>query len=172
MSHSTATLMRELAAQFLALAEKQRATIPLMIGHRVMGISLLFTGDIAEGTAHLDQARSHFTILPSIVRWRRDLAKTSGVSVLSYRSWALWMLGYPEAALADADQALRDAREIGQAADADVCAISHASITHYPLRKLRGSKRAADELVALADEKGAFVLEGARNVDCKAACWL
>ena len=41
--------MRELAAQFLALAEKQGATVPLMIGHRVMGISLMFTGDIAEG---------------------------------------------------------------------------------------------------------------------------
>ena len=37
-------LMRELAAQFLALAEKQRATIPIMIGHRVMGISLLLIG--------------------------------------------------------------------------------------------------------------------------------
>ena len=60
--------------------------------------------------------RSRFTILPSIVRWRRDLARTSRVSILSFRSLALWMLGYPEAALADADAALKDAREIGQAA--------------------------------------------------------
>ena len=45
--------MRELAAQFLALAEKQGATVPLMIGHRLMGTSLLCTGDIAEGRAHL-----------------------------------------------------------------------------------------------------------------------
>ena len=37
---------RDLAAQFLALAEKQRATVPLMVGHRIMGISLLVTGDI------------------------------------------------------------------------------------------------------------------------------
>jgi predicted DNA-binding transcriptional regulator AlpA len=37
----------DLAAQFLALAEKRRATVPLMIGHRLMGTSLLFTGDIA-----------------------------------------------------------------------------------------------------------------------------
>jgi hypothetical protein len=49
-------VMRELAAQFLALAEKQGATVPLMIGHRLMGMSLLNTGDIAEGRAHLDQA--------------------------------------------------------------------------------------------------------------------
>ena len=39
-------LVRELAAQFLALAEKQKATVPLMVGHRLMGTSLLLTGDI------------------------------------------------------------------------------------------------------------------------------
>ena len=49
-------VMRELAAQFLALAEKQGATVPLMIGHRLMGTSLLSTGDIAQGRAHYDQA--------------------------------------------------------------------------------------------------------------------
>ena len=48
--------MRKLAAQFLALAEKQGAIAPLMVGHRLMGMSLLQTGDIAEGRAHFDQA--------------------------------------------------------------------------------------------------------------------
>jgi hypothetical protein len=43
----------DLAAQFLALAEKQRATGPLMIGHRLMVVS---TGRIAESRAHYDQA--------------------------------------------------------------------------------------------------------------------
>src|SRR5450759_2810090 len=38
---------RDLAAQFLALAEKQRATVPIMVGHRLIGISSLFTGDVA-----------------------------------------------------------------------------------------------------------------------------
>jgi predicted ATPase len=47
---------RELAIQFLALAEKQSAIGPLMMAHRQMGLSLLHTGDIAEGRAHLDQA--------------------------------------------------------------------------------------------------------------------
>jgi hypothetical protein len=35
---------------------------------------------------------------------------------MTHRSWALWLLGYPEAALADIDYALTDAREIGQVA--------------------------------------------------------
>src|SRR5262249_1235108 len=38
------TVVRELAGQFLALAEKEGTTIPLMLGHRVMGMSLLLSG--------------------------------------------------------------------------------------------------------------------------------
>ena len=49
-------LIRELAAQFLALAEKQGTTGPLMIGHYFTGVSLMFTGDIAQGRVHLDRA--------------------------------------------------------------------------------------------------------------------
>ena len=44
--------LRALAEQFLALAEAQSSTMPLMIGHRVMGHSGLFTGDLAESRAH------------------------------------------------------------------------------------------------------------------------
>ena len=118
-------VVRELAAQFLALAEKQGATVPLMVGHRLMGTSLLFTGDIAEGRAHLDQALALYDPAehrPLATRFGQDVR----VSILSYRSLALWMLGYPEAALADADDALKDAREIGQAAYVDVCADLHS----------------------------------------------
>ena len=46
----------DLAAQFMVLAEKQTATGPLVLGHILVGISLLITGDIAKGRGHLDQA--------------------------------------------------------------------------------------------------------------------
>ena len=46
---------RDLAAHFLTLAEKQTATAPLMVGHRVMGHSLLHSGDIVEARAHYDK---------------------------------------------------------------------------------------------------------------------
>ena len=50
--------LRELASQFLALAEKQTATGPLMVAHRLMGTSLSSTGDLVEGRTHLDKAHS------------------------------------------------------------------------------------------------------------------
>ena len=108
-------VVRELAAQFLALAEKQGATVPLMIGHRLMGTSLMCTGDIAEGRAHSIR-RSRFTILPSIVRWRRDLAKTSGWQSCPIGRGLCGCLAIPRLRAADAEHALKDAREIGQAA--------------------------------------------------------
>ena len=69
-------VMRELAVQFLALANKQRATGPLMMGHRLMGLSLLHTGDVVEGRAHLDRAITFYDPAEHVL-WRRVLAKTS-----------------------------------------------------------------------------------------------
>ena len=65
---------RELAVQFLALAEKQPTPLPPMIGHRLMGTSLLFSGDLADSRA-LWMRRSRSLTLPSIVSCPRDLAK-------------------------------------------------------------------------------------------------
>ena len=48
--------LRELSAQFLALAQKQKATGPLVIAHRLLATALLHTGDIADARAHYDQA--------------------------------------------------------------------------------------------------------------------
>jgi predicted ATPase len=135
-------VVRELAAQFLALAEKQGGTVPLMIGHRVMGLYLLCAGDMAEGRAHFDQALALYDPAahrPLAARFSTD----NRVVVLSCRSLALWTLGYPDSALADAEHALGDAREIGQAATLMFCARRRRAVDRYPMRKLRGSNRAS-----------------------------
>ena len=76
--------VRELASQFLALAERQKAPVPLMNGHRLMGTSLLSTGEILQGRAHLDQAiralRSRRPSSPGNAFWPRP---TSGDLVIS-----------------------------------------------------------------------------------------
>jgi tetratricopeptide (TPR) repeat protein len=136
---------RDLAAQYLALAEKQRATVPLITGHRMMGISLLHTGDIAEGRAHLDKALALGTRFSS----------EGGVLVLSFRSRTLWLLGYPEAALRDADDALRNARELGHAATL-MFALSQTSIPYTLCGNRAVAAALVQELVALAEEKGSL----------------
>ena len=69
------------------------------------GHSLVCTGDIAEGRTHYDQAIALYDPAehrPLATRFGEDRGGS-----LSFRSLALWLLGYPEAALADADHALR-----------------------------------------------------------------
>jgi hypothetical protein len=66
------------------------------------------------------------------------------------------MLGHPEAALMDADKALSDAREIGQAATF-MYALASTSIWALLLRGNYAAANALnDELITLADEKGAL----------------
>jgi len=141
-----------LAAQFLALAEQQRATVPIMIGHRLVGMSLLHTGNIAESRMHLDHAIMLYDPAehrPLATRFGQDV----GVAVLSWRSLALWLLGYAEDALADTERALNIAREFDHAATL-MYALTFVPWTHINCGNYAAAIAEADEDAALADEKG------------------
>jgi predicted ATPase len=77
--------LRKLSAQFLALAEKQTSNVPIMVGHRLVATSLMFTGELVEGRAHYDQAlalydpNEHRSLT---TRFGQDV----GVVILSFRS--------------------------------------------------------------------------------------
>jgi hypothetical protein len=147
-------VMRELAAQFLALAEKQGTTVPLMIGHQIMAVSLMCTGAIAQSRPHYNQALALYDPSehrPLATRFSHDI----GVLILSYRSLALWMLGYPTTALVDAEHALNDAREIDQAATS-MFALFHATSPSVCCGNYAAASAFVDELDRLADEKGAL----------------
>jgi predicted ATPase len=117
-----------------------------------MGISLLWTGDIAEGRRHLDQAIALYDPAehpPLAARFGQDV----GVSTLSHRSIILWSLGYPEAALRDISDALKKARAIGQAATL-MYALGLATISYTLCLDHVAAAAHAQELLALAEEKG------------------
>jgi predicted ATPase len=146
---------RELASQFVALAEKQGQVVPLMIGHRLMGNSLMLTGDITEGREHYDQAFALYDPAKHrslATRFGQDV----GVSIFVYRALAQWMLGYPDAALADADHALEDARAGGQAGTL-MYAQFHTSLTNVLCAKYAAATAQSDEVIRLADEKNAAI---------------
>ena len=147
--------VRELRPSSVALAEKQGVTVPLMLGHRLVATSLLYTGDFEKGRTHLDRAIAFYDPVahrPLATRFGQDAA----VSILCYRSWVLWFLGYPDAALADTEHALRDAREIGHAATSEVWALVHASLAHSYCGIYAAASAEAAEDVALANEIGSL----------------
>ena len=146
-----ADVSRDIAAHVLELAEKQSASFPRVLGHNHLGGSLMLRGEIAEARAHLDQATALYDPAE-----HRSLAtrfgEDQGVATLSMRPWVLWLLGYPEAALRDTDDALKNARETGQAASL----MFALHFTAVPLILCGDYSRAtalAQELCALADEK-------------------
>jgi predicted ATPase len=149
-----ADVCRDVAAQVLALAEKQRASFPLVLGHNFLGSAMLLAGEFSEARAHADQAISLYDPAehrPLAMRFGED----QRIINLAYiRSNALWVLGYPEAARADIDQALKDAREIGHAASL-FWALWGATFINTFCEDYAAANARVDEIVALAGEKDA-----------------
>ena len=141
----------ELAVQFLALAEKQGATAPLLIAHHVMGNSLTPTGDLAQGRAHFDRALALFDPVAHRALGAH-FAIDVGCSTLFFRSWALWMLGYPDAARAGTERVLEEAREIGEAITL-MFALNFTSLIETLCGNSVAVNALGSQLVALADEK-------------------
>ena len=146
-------VLRELTVEVLALAEKEGTAAPLLFAHRHMGISLVFLGEIAEGRKHLEQVIALYD--PAEHRLlTMQFATDVRAHALCYRSMASWFLGYPEAALADAKQAVNDAREIGQAATL-MNTLALTVYSYFFCGNYAAASAQIDELVTLADEKDA-----------------
>ena len=141
-----------LASQFLELAEQQKATAPTMIGHRLLGTTLFCLGEPAEGLKHLDQASALYQ--PAAHRsLTTHFGHDVGAATLSLRSWAMWMLGYPETALAEIDHAINAARETSHAPTL-MFALGMTSFTQICCRNYAPANAQIDECMALAEEKG------------------
>jgi predicted ATPase len=145
-------LMPELAVQFLALANKQKATGPLMMAHRLMGLSLLHTGDVVGGRAYLDRAITLYDPAehrPLATRFGQDV----GAATLCWKSLAFWLLGYPEAALADTENALKVAREIGHSATL-MYVLNFSAWTHIHCGNYATTNAFIGEFSTLKDQTG------------------
>jgi predicted ATPase len=137
-----------LATEFLTRAESQNIAGPVADGYRLVGTSLLMTGDIEGGRARLDRGIE----FRDPMEQNPYIGTDAKVVMLSFRSVALWLLGYPKAAHADTDQALSRAREI-----TPVGTLMHTLSWTIFVRVLCGhyatARALVEELVALANEK-------------------
>jgi predicted ATPase len=161
---SNGDMVRELAAQFLTLAEMQGSAVWRLVGQNLMGTSLLHTGHIAQSRVHFDEGAKLYdpvTFGDDLNRSEHaPLRHAAPISTLIYRSWAMWMLGYPEAAIADIARALSDAREADHAATM-MYALTHAAVAHILCKDYAAANAEANELIELAGEKGALYWKAA-----------
>ena len=146
-------VLRELAAQFLALAERQGATGSIMVGHSMMGVACATAGEFQRARAHYDQALVLYDPAVHRALLTRFAAQDQRVVDLSFRSLTLWMLGYLDAALADAERALQEARKIDHASTL-MFALWWTGLTKALCGSYTVAKSLGEELVTLADQSG------------------
>ena len=147
------TVVADLAEQFLALALRQGGTVPIMIGHRLVGCTLLSRGDVEASLPHFDQAITLYNPArhhQAAARFAPDLTLMS----LAWRALVLWMLGRPEAAAKDLDGALAIGRRTGRAVDL-MFALIGTQPTCIQSGDFARARSQLDEGLRLADEKGA-----------------
>jgi predicted ATPase len=162
--------MRELADHFLALASARGSVVPLMMGHRLVGATLETTGNVADSLVHLDKSvalyepAEHRTLT---THFGQDIL----VSALAYRSAALWMYGRPDAALADAERALDEAREVGQAATL-LFALSLTGLTKILSGNYEAALAQAAEQETMGNEKDAVLRRAQARIQKGCVCAL
>ena len=144
--------LRTLSAKFLAVAEKQDDPFPIMLGHSLTGQSLVMTGSPAQARRHLEHAIGLYDLK------YRPLSLLYGwdcrIEALGLRSNAMWFLGYPDVAVADANQGLNEARDFGHAGNT-FQALHNAIITHFLCGNYATVEALANEVFALAEEQNA-----------------
>jgi class 3 adenylate cyclase/predicted ATPase len=148
-------VMRELAQQALALAERQATQVPLVLASRMMGLSFLCTGDILGARKQLDRSVALYN--PNEQRnVPTGFTGDARVIALSWRSVAKWMLGYPAAAINDVERALQEAHSLGHAGSLMI-ALVYAPLVHIECGDYAKARAEADTLAHLAEAKEATI---------------
>ena len=134
----------------------------LMIGHRLMGMSLLLTGDIAQGRAHFDRAIALYDPAEHralATRFGQDVRVTI-LCVSVVRPVGDWL---SEGRARRCENALKDAREIGHAATL-MYALFHAPLTLFSAGITLTATAAIDEACRISGRKGR--LRSGRRSEC------
>jgi predicted ATPase len=104
----------EHATNFLSSAQSQPSSGLLLVGHRILAHSLIFSGDHRAALKHAETAASLYRPdehRDSALRYGQDI----GVSAFIVFAWALWHRGHPDRSARAADHALAYSRQLGHA---------------------------------------------------------
>lgn len=121
---------------------------PLVVGHRLLGVSLMIKGDFSAALPHLERAvalydpKEHHALTG---QFGQDI----GIAALCWLAFALWHQGYPERALKMAHEAVDRARRISHLYSL-VYALDFAAYVDLFARDIAAVEEHATALVALA----------------------
>jgi predicted ATPase/class 3 adenylate cyclase len=134
----------------LALSQDDRAAQSL--AHRIMGQSSMFLGKLEAAREHLEHA---YALYDS--KEHHSSAATYGLDLrtatLNFLSPTLWLLGYPDQALAMSESSLTHARQLGYAFNLALT-MMWVYYTRMLRREYRAGKEQAEQLLKLASKHG------------------
>jgi len=153
---------REIAEEFLRLAERLPYPGLAMRGHWALEITFTHRGQFLLALDHFEQALS----LYEPARHRDDsvlYALNPGVAMPCFASWALWCLGYPDQALKRIDEALALARELSEPHGlAHACFF--AAMLHHFRREPLAAEQYVDAVLEISSERGLVLYEAMATV--------
>ena len=141
---------RMVAEELLALGERVQDAGCRLEGHRAVGVMRFYAAEFSAAREHLqsgidlydsEEHRSHF------LRYEQD----PGQTCLAYAARTLWILGYPDRAVARSDQAIAVARATAHAASVVEATTWRAEIALFR-REVEDVKQHAAAALALATE--------------------
>ena len=159
--------MEEYRQEIIRVAERTQDAHLIVEAHRLQGSHLMTNGEFVRARRHLEQVVAlydpqdhHYYAAHSSI--------DPGVSGLSRLSWTLWMLGYPDQALARSQETLELARQLGHVHSlAMIC--NFAALLHQLRRESQMVYEHTQAATALAVEHSlhqwritAFILAGWR----------
>ncbi len=141
----------ELAESLLTLAQREQDSSLQVQAHLALGLDLFHLGEQARAQAHLDQGIALYD-----PQQHRSLAfrygQDPGVTCRGYVR-PLWVLGYPDQALARSREATALAQELGHSFSL-AFTLNWAATVHQFRREVRAAQERAEALIALSTEQG------------------
>ncbi len=151
----------ELSEQCYTLAEDLADSVFLHESHLAIGSTLFILGDYTAARRHLEQGLALYDREQSRARGFSS-GNDPGVVCLTRLAWSLWMLGYPDQALARMDEALALAESLAHPYSMGL-ALQFGAVLHQFRREAEQVQIKAEATLELAEAQGfVYWLGGAK----------
>src|SRR5262245_3437903 len=141
-----------LGEQLLALAQQAQDAAMLVAAHRALGVTLYQLGAVASAHTHLAQGIALYDS-----QQHRAAAflygEDSGVVCHSFAALSLWILGYPDQALAQSQEAVTLAQQSAHTFSRGFV-LTFTTVFHQLRRELPATQEHAEAAIVLAKEQG------------------
>jgi class 3 adenylate cyclase/tetratricopeptide (TPR) repeat protein len=136
-----------LGVRMLAIAEQSVDRQMALMGHYQIGLAELLHGKFASSLGHVEQVRAMYE--PE----RMPLAVVYASNAVGLAALNIWVLGWPDRALARSREAVSLARRLGNPLSLTVALFIDVYV-HWLLRDAAGQRERAAELIALGETHG------------------